>query len=85
MYANDEHLLVIGTVEDPDPAARGQAAGRAPQKIVLQFLGAGLCEIENLAALGIDPVDTHMADGAIPCRRHPCPEKSAAGHSGSEA
>ena len=54
MHANDEHLLVVGTIEDADPPAFRQTAGRAPQKIVFQFLGAGLFETEDLAALGID-------------------------------
>jgi hypothetical protein len=55
MHANDEHLLVVGTIEDADPPAFRQTAGRAPEKIVLQFLGARLFETENLAALRIDP------------------------------
>jgi hypothetical protein len=53
MHANDEHLLVIGTIEDADPPAFRQPAGRAPEKIVLQFFGARLFETENLAALRI--------------------------------
>ena len=35
MHANDEHLLVVGTIEDADPPTFGQTAGRAPKKIVL--------------------------------------------------
>src|SRR5665213_2089335 len=51
----DEDLLVIGPVEDPDPASRGQAAGRAPQEIMLGLLGAGMLEAVDLASLRVDP------------------------------
>jgi hypothetical protein len=51
MHADDQHLLVIGTVEDADPSAFRQVAGRSPEKIVLQFGGAGMLEAEYLAAL----------------------------------
>jgi len=44
MHANDQHFLVIGTIEDADAPAFGQAARRAPEKIVFQLLGAGLFE-----------------------------------------
>ena len=64
MHADDQHLLVIGAVEDADPPAFRQTAGRAPEKIVLQFLGARLLEAENLAALRIDP-GHHVLDGAV--------------------
>ena len=64
MHADDEHFLVIGTIEDTDPPASRQTAGRAPKKIVLQFLGARLFETKNLAALRIDP-GYDVPDGAI--------------------
>jgi hypothetical protein len=42
MHANDEHLLVVGTIEDADPPAFRKPARCAPEKIMLQFLGARL-------------------------------------------
>ena len=68
MHADDQHLLVIGSVEDADPPAFRQIARGAPEKIVLQFRGAGMFEAENLAALRVDP-GHHMLDGAIFSRR----------------
>ena len=37
--ADDERFLVVGAVEDADVAAPGQAAGRTPQKIVIELFG----------------------------------------------
>ena len=68
MHAGDQHLLVIGAVEDADPPAFRQIARGAPQKIVLQFDGAGMLEAEDLAALRVDP-GHHMPDGAVLSRR----------------
>ena len=64
MHADDQHLLVIGSVEDADPPAFRQIAGGAPEKIVLQFRRAGMLEAEHLAALRIDP-GHHVLDGAV--------------------
>ncbi len=36
MHANDEHLLVVGTVKDTNASAFGQVAGGAPKEIVVQ-------------------------------------------------
>jgi hypothetical protein len=64
MDSNDEHLFVIGTVEDANPAAFGKTARGAPKKIVLEFLGAWLLETVHLAPLRVD-AGHDMADGAI--------------------
>ena len=64
MHANDQHFLIIRTIEDANPAAFGKAAGAAPEKIMLQFLGAGLLETVNLAPLRID-AGNDVADGSI--------------------
>ena len=64
MHADDQHLLVVGTVEDADPPAFRQITGGAPEKIVLQFRGAGMFEAEHLAALRID-AGHHVLDGAV--------------------
>ena len=64
MHADDQHLLVIGPIEDADPPPFRQIAGRPPKKIVFQFDGAGMLEAEDLAALRVDP-GHHVADCAV--------------------
>src|SRR5450631_3205351 len=64
MDTRDQHLLIVGSVKDTDPPALRQIAGRAPEKVVLQFGGAGMFEAEYLAALRIDP-GHHVLDSAI--------------------
>ena len=68
MHANDQHFLVIGSVENADLPAFRQIAGGAPEKVVFQFGGAGMFEAEHLATLGVDPRH-HMSDGAVFSRR----------------
>ena len=68
MHADDQHLLVIGSVEDADLPAFRQIARGAPEKIVFQFGGAGMFEAEHLAALRVDP-GHHVLDGAVFSRR----------------
>ena len=68
MHTDDQHLLVIGSVEDADPPAFRQIARGAPEKIVFQFGGAGMFEAEHLAALRVDP-GHHVPDGAVFSRR----------------
>jgi hypothetical protein len=55
MHPNDEHFLVIGTIEDADLPAFGKPPCCAPEKIMFQLVGARLFETENLAASRIDP------------------------------
>ncbi len=64
MHPHDQHFLVVGAVEDADASAFRQIAGGAPQKVMLQFGGAGMLEAENLAALRVDP-GHHVLDGAV--------------------
>src|SRR5664280_2425780 len=64
MHSNDQYFLVVRTIEDTDPSAFGKAAGRTPEKIMLQLFGARLFEAENLAALRIDP-GHDVPDGAV--------------------
>ena len=54
----------VRSIEDADPAAFRQVAGRAPKKIMLQLSGAGMLEAEDLNTLRIDPRH-HMPDGAV--------------------
>ena len=64
MHANDQHFLVVGAIEDADLAALGEPARRAPEEVMLQFVGAWLFEAADLAALGIDS-GHDMPDGPI--------------------
>src|ERR1700722_6897577 len=53
MHPNDQHLLVIGAIEDADLPANGKTLGRTPEEIVLQFFWGRLFETGNLTALRI--------------------------------
>src|ERR1035437_3108721 len=64
MDGDDGHLLIVGTIEDADPPAFRQTAGRTPEKIMFQLFSARLFETENLAALRIDP-GHDVPDGAV--------------------
>src|SRR5665647_3124251 len=64
MYTNNQHLLIIGSVKDADPAAFRQTLGGAPQKIVIQFCSARVFKAEHLAALWID-TGHDVPDGAV--------------------
>ena len=64
MNAKDQNFLVVGAIEDADPAPLGQLPRRIPQEVVVQLLGAGVLETEHLAALGID-ARHHVLDGAV--------------------
>src|SRR6266446_3612195 len=44
MHAHDQHLFVIGAIEDADASPLRQVSGRAPEKIVLELLGARMLE-----------------------------------------
>jgi len=63
MHSNDQHFLIIRSIEDADPP-RSADRGGAPEKVVLQFGGTRMFETEDLAALRID-AGHHMPDGAI--------------------
>src|SRR5437016_8039764 len=64
MNSDDEHFLIVGPVENADAPALRKTARRSPQKIMIQFLGAGMFETENLASLRID-ARHHVLDGAV--------------------
>ena len=64
MHARDQHLLVIGSVEDPDPPPFRQITCGAPEKIVFQLGGAGVFEAEHLTALRVHP-GHHMPYGTV--------------------
>jgi len=64
MDAGDQHLLVVGPVEDSDPSALRQVAGGAPEKIMLQFGRTWMLEAENLASLRVD-ARHHVLDRTV--------------------
>ena len=64
MHLHHQHLFVVAAIEDPDPPPFRQAAGGAPEEVVIQLLGGGLFEGEHLAAGGIDPAH-YRADGTV--------------------
>ena len=70
MHPGDQHLLVVGTVENTDLSALGQVAGGAPEKIVLQFDGAGMLEAEYLATLRVDSGHDMLDRAVLPGRIH---------------
>jgi hypothetical protein len=49
MHTDDQHLLVVGTIEDRDASALRQTARRPPEKVVLQFVFRGLLRRSTLA------------------------------------
>ena len=53
MDPDDEDLLVVGTVEDPDVASPRQPLGVAPQVVVIELLGGGDLEAVNRDALRV--------------------------------
>jgi hypothetical protein len=64
MDPNDQHVFVIGTIEDTDPTAFGKATGSTPQEVVVQFFGAWLLEAEYLTPFGID-AGHHVPNSAV--------------------
>src|SRR5271170_1907520 len=64
VHADDEHLLVVGSVEDADPPAFRQIPRGAPEKVMLQFGSTRMFETEHLATLGVDP-GHHMPNGPV--------------------
>lgn len=66
MDADDRHFFIIGSVEDSDPAALRQIAGRAPQGVMLQFSSTGMLEAEHLAPLG-NAMPSHRLDHGRRC------------------
>jgi hypothetical protein len=64
MHSDDQHFLVIGTVEDADAAALRKPARRAPEKVMFEFFSARLFEAEDFAALRIH-AGHDVPDGAV--------------------
>ncbi len=60
----DEDLFIVGAIEDADMATYGQAFGGAPEKVMGEFLPAGLFEAVDHTALGVDAAHD-VADGPV--------------------
>lgn len=68
MNPRHQAFLVIGAIEDADPAAFGQRDRAAPQEIMIEFVRGRLLERGDRAALRIDAVEDAL-DGGILARR----------------
>ena len=64
MHAHHERLLVVAAVEDADVAAVGQHLHAAPEIVVVEILGGGRLEGDDLAALRVD-AGHDVLDGAV--------------------
>src|SRR5262245_2287053 len=64
MDADDQHLLVVGAVEDPDVTALRQPLLVAPEVIVVEILARGNLEAVDLDALRVDAAH-HVLDRAV--------------------
>ena len=70
VHAHDQHFFVVRPIEDPDPAALGQASRRPPEKVVVEVVLRRRLERVDLTALRID-ARHHVLDGAVfPCGVH---------------
>jgi hypothetical protein len=61
------HLLVMGSVEDPNATAFGQLRVDAPQEVVIEVLARGLPERHDLDALGVH-ARHHVLDRGVLAR-----------------
>ena len=54
MHADNQDLLIIGSVENADLSSLRQIAAGVATESRVQFLGAGMFEAKDLAALWVD-------------------------------
>ena len=71
MYPRDQAFLVIGTVEDSDPAPLRQRNLAAPEKIMVEFVRGRLLERGDRAALRIDVLEDALDRGVLARGIHP--------------
>src|SRR5260370_23250487 len=67
MHPDDEHLLVVGPVEDADPAPAGQRALVTPEEVVVKLFRGWLFEGPDRYPLRVDTAH-HVLDGAVLAR-----------------
>ena len=65
MDADDEDLLVVRPVEDPDASPFRQALRRSPQEIVVELRRAWMLEAEHLTSLRVDPGHDVLDDAVL--------------------
>ena len=70
VHAYDEHLLVVGTVEDPDAAALRQRAEASPHVVMVELLLRGRLERGHVAALRVDTREDVLDRAVLPRRIH---------------
>ena len=67
---DDEDFLVLAAIEDADAAAFRQAAGRAPEEVVVEFETRRLLETEDLATGWVDALHDRPNRAVLPGRVH---------------
>src|SRR5215467_15469988 len=70
MNAHNENLLVVRSVEDPDPSPFGQALDVTPEKVMIEVLARWLLEREDLATLWIYSCHDVLAGAVLAGRVH---------------
>src|SRR5262249_25823557 len=71
MDPHDQDLLVVRAVEDADPPARGQPPRDAPEKIVVELLGAGALNACTSQPIGLTPDITCLTMPSLPLASMP--------------
>ena len=66
MHSHDQHLLVIGAVEDADASALGQIARGTPEEIVLQLRCEGGLKLNTSQPWGLTPDMTCSIAPSLP-------------------
>ena len=72
VHPGDQHLLVVGTVEDADLAARGQLPGVPPQVVVPEFRRDGSLKLDTLTPCGFTPLITCRIVPSLPAASRAC-------------
>ena len=70
VHLHDEHVLVVGAVEDADASALGQLLVAAPEEVVVELLARRDLEGRHLAALRIDAGHHVLDRSVLPGRVH---------------
>jgi hypothetical protein len=70
LYPHDEHVLVVGAVEDADAPLGRRALVVAPQEVVVGLLRRGGLERGNPAALGVDSLEDVLDRAVLPAGVH---------------
>src|SRR5579863_3862399 len=66
MDAGNQHLLVVGPIEDTDSSALWQIACGAPKEVVLQLNGLGCSKLKTWQPCGFTPDMTCLMRPSLP-------------------